>query len=243
MDRFYNLDKQEFKTVSCNIEVPLTINQVKQTKAQLEPMKDNIELRENLKDFSLTYSKNGKLNINYPSIDIMIISEKGMTDPIMVKKGIEIAKNGFKMQMEGAGMQLQGFFEAFTTPKKGILKIKKIKDDKTTYTLEYEKENDTFNEIYLKNQRKVKQKSKNGDEISSVENYKNIANNKLLITDAQVITKNASMGNIEMNVTFSYENVKNVIFPSRMEIQFKQTVQNIKQEGQFDIYLKNCILR
>jgi len=26
MDRFYNLDKQEFKTISCNIEVPLTIN-------------------------------------------------------------------------------------------------------------------------------------------------------------------------------------------------------------------------
>jgi hypothetical protein len=206
-------------------------------------MKDNIELKENLKDFSLTYSKNGELNINYPSIDIKTISEKGMADPAKVKEGIEITKTGFKMQMEGVGRQLQSFFEAFTTPKKGTLKIKKIKEDKTTYTLEYKKENDTFTETYFKNQLKVKQKSKNGDEISSVENYKNIANNKLLLTDAQVVMKGASSGNMEMNVTISYEKIKDVIFPSHIESQFKQNIQTIKQEGQIDIYLKNCILR
>jgi len=205
-------------------------------------MKDNIELKENLKDFSLTYSKNGELNINYPSLDIKIISEKSIADPTKVKEGIEMVNAGFKQQIKGAGMQLQGFFEAFTTPKKGILKIKKIKEDKATYTLEYEKENGAFSETYYKNQRKVKQKSKNGDEISSIENYKKIANNKLLLTDAQVVMKNA-MANIEMNVTISYEKVEDILFPSHMESQFKQTMQNIKQEGKIDIYLKNCILR
>ena len=57
MDRFYNLDKQNFKSVSCDIEVPLTKNQVNQFHDQFDQMKDKIELKENLADFHMTYSK------------------------------------------------------------------------------------------------------------------------------------------------------------------------------------------
>jgi hypothetical protein len=241
MDNFYKLDKQEFKTISCNIEVPLTINQVKQLKAQFEPMKDKIELKENLKDFKLTYNNNGELNINYPSLDIQIISEKGMADPATVKKGTEMVKAGFKQQVAGVGMQLKGLFEEFKTPKEGKQKIKEIKEDKTTYTVKYEIENSNITETYLQNQRKVKQMSQNGDEISSVANYKKTANNKLLLTDAQASVKNG-MGNIEMNMTISYEKIKDISFPTHIESRFKQSMQTIKQEGQIDIYLKNCTL-
>lgn len=242
MDRFYNLDKQEFKSISCNIEVPLTKNQVKQLYAQFEPMKDKIEIRENLKDFSLSYSKNSGLSISYPSFDIKIISESGMADPAKVKKGIEMVQAGFKQQIEGTVMQLQGLFEGFETPKKSQYKIKEIKDDKTTYTAKYEKDGSSFTEVYSNKQRTVKQISKNGDEISSVENYNNVANNKLLLTDAQAIMNNA-MGRIEMNTTISYEKVQDILFPTHMESRFKQSIQTINQEGQIDIYLKNCTLR
>ncbi len=242
-DRFYNLDKQEFNNISCTIEVPVTKNQVKQLHAQFEPVKDKLEIKENLANFSLTYSKNEGLTISYPSFDIKIISKEGMADPAKVEKRIETVKSGFKQQIEGAVMQLQGLFEGFETPKKSQYKITEIKDDKATYTVKYEKDSSNFTETYSHNQRKVMQIAKNGDEkISSVENYKNIANNKLLLTDAQA-TINNTMGNIEMNMTISYEKVKDVLFPTRIESRFKQSIQTIKQEGQIDIYLKNCTLR
>lgn len=242
MDRFYNLDKQDFKSISCNIEVPLTKNQVKQLHTQFDPIKDKIELKENLADFSVTYTKNSGLNFNRPSLDIKIISEKGMSDSATVKKGVELVNAAFKQQVEGAIMQLQGLFDEFETPKKSQHKIKEIKSDKTTYTAIYDKDGSNFTEIYSNNQRKIKQISKNGDEISSTENYKNIAANKLLLTDAQANIKNA-MGNIEMNMTISYEKIKDVLFPAHIDVRFKQSVQTIKQEGQVDIYLKDCILQ
>lgn len=241
VDRFYSLDNQEFNNVSCNIEVPLTKNQLKQLHAQVEPIKDKIQIKENLADFNLTYSKNKGLNINRPSFDIRILSEEGMADPAKVKKGIEMVNAGFNQQIEGAVMQLQGLFEGFETPKKSQYKIKEIKVDKATYTARYEKDNSNITEFYSHNQREVKQISKNGDEVSSVENYKNIADNKLLLADAQA-TINNSMGNIEMNMTISYEKLKDVLFPTHIESRFKQSIQSIKQEGQIDIYLKNCTL-
>jgi hypothetical protein len=242
-DRFYNLDKQEFSSISCTIEVPVTKNQVKQLHAQFEPLKDKLEMRESLADFSLKYSKNEGLTIHYPSFDIKIISEEGMADPAKVKKGIETIKAGFKQQIEGAVMQLQGLFEGLETPKKNQYKITEIKDDKAAYTATYEKDNSTFTETYAHNQRKVKQVSRNAEEkISSVENYKNIANNKLFLTNAQAVINN-TMGTMEISMTISYEKVKDILFPTRLESLFKQSMQTIKQEGQIDIYLKNCTMR
>ncbi len=241
VDRFYILDNQEFNKISCNIEVPLTKNQIKQLHAQFEPIKDKIQIKENLADFNLTYSKNKGLDIKHPSFDIKILSEEGIADPAKLKKGIEMVKAGFNQQIEGAVMQLQGLFEGFETPKKSQYKIKEIKADKATYTAIYEKDDSNITEIYSHNQREVRQISKNGDEVSSVENYKNITDNKLLLADAQA-TINNSMGNIDMNMTISYEKLKDVLFPTHIESRFKQSMQSIKQEGQIDIYLKNCSL-
>jgi hypothetical protein len=242
MDRFYSLDKQNMRTISCKIEVPVTKNQIKQLHAQFDPMKDKFEMHENLAVFSLTFSKNNGLAFKRPSLDIKIISEKGMADPARVKKGIEMVKAGFEQQIEGTVMQLQGLFEGFETPKKSQYNIKEIKADKTTYKAKYERNNRDVTEIYSRNQRTVKQISKNGDEISSVEHFKNVADSKLLLTDAHA-TINNSMGNMEMDMTISYEKVKEVLFPTHIEGHFKQSMQTIKQEGQIDIYLKNCTLR
>jgi hypothetical protein len=242
-DRFYSLDKQEFTSISCTIEVPVTKNQVKQLHAQFEPLKDKLEMRESLADFSLKYSKNEGLTIHYPSFDIKIISEEGMADPAKVKKGIETIKAGFKQQIEGAVMQLQGLFEGLETPKKSQYKITAIKDDKAVYTATYEKDNSTFTETYSHDQRKVQQVSRNGEEkTSSVESYKNISNNKLLLTGVRAVINNA-MGTMEIDMTISYEKVKDILFPTRLESLFKQSMQTIKQEGRIDISLKNCTMR
>lgn len=242
MDRFYNLDKQSFKSISCDIEVPLTKNQVKQLHDQFDQMKDKVELKENLVDFRMTYSKASGLTFHYPTLNIKILSEKGMSDPAKVKKGIELVEAGFKNQIDGTVMQLQGLFDGLDTPKKSKYKIKVINDDGRSYTAEYEKEGSNITETFSGNQRKVNQISKNGDKISSTETYKNINDNKLLLTEAQADVNNA-MGNIEMNLTISYEKIKGILFPTHTSGHFKQSVQTIKQEGQFDIYLKNCAVR
>lgn len=241
-DRFYSLDKQDFKSISCNIEMPVTQNQVKQLHDQFESMKDKIELKENLADFSVIYSKESGLSFKHPSLDIKIISEKGMSDPAKVKNGLELIRSGFKQQIDGTVMQLQGLFDGFDTPKKNKYKIREIKNDGLSYKAVYEKDGSNITETFSHNQRKLNEISKNGEKISVTENYKTISDNKLLLTDVQAEIKSA-MANIEMSVTISYEKIKGILFPTHTGGYFKQSAQTIKQEGQFDIYLKNCVVR
>jgi len=241
-NRFYNLDKQEFNSISCTIEVPLINDLIKQLHVQFDSKKDKFEIKENVADFKLVYSKKEGLTIDSPKLEIKIISEKGMVDPDRVKKGIEMVKTGFKQAIEGTTMTLQGFFEEIKTPKKGQFKIKEIHYKKAAYTAKYETDNSNITEIYSNNQRKLTQIFKNGREVTSVEDYKNIADNKLLLTGIQGSIK-STVSTMETNMTISYENIKGVLFPGHLEGHYKQSMQTMKQEGQIDIFLKNCTLR
>ena len=241
-DRFYNLDKQEFNSISCNIDVPLINDLVKQMHAKFDSRKDRFKIKENAADFKLVYGKKEGLNIDSPKLDIKIISEGGMVDPDRVRKGIEMVKTGFNQAIKDTITTLQGFFEEIKIPKKGQFKIKEIHGSKAAYAAKYETDDSNITEIYSNNQRKLMRIFKNGSEVISVEDYKNIAGNKLLLTGIQTNIKDTA-SSIETNVTISYENIKGVLFPSRLEDHYKQSVQNVKQEGQIDIYLKNCTLR
>lgn len=241
MNRFYYLDQQEFKRISCNIEVPIINNILSQIHTQFNQMRDKIDIKENIASFSLIYSNKKGLNINYPSLNVKIISEKGIADLSKAKKGIEMVNAGFKQQIEGVGEQLKGIFEGFETPKKDRYKIKEVKYDNGVCTVKYEKDSSNFTEIYSENQRKVTQIDSNGGKISSIENYDKSPNGKLMLTNAHV-NMDLPMTKIEMDVSLSYEKVKDVFFPTRVVSHINQFVQTIKQEGQIDIYLKNCTL-
>jgi len=242
MDRFYSLDNQRFESISCNIEVPLTKNFVKQLHDQFDSRKDKIELKENLSEFSLTYSRGSGLKFKYPLLEAKIISEEGVADPSKLRKGVEMVNAGFKQQIEGTVMQLQGLFQEFETPKKSAFKIIEIKEDEDSYTIVYEKDNYNVAETYSKNQRKTILKSKDGSEMSSLEDYRKIEDGKMLFTSASARFTN-SISDAEMDMTVSYEKVKDILFPSRILGRFKQTIQTIRQEGEIVTRLNNCILR
>jgi hypothetical protein len=241
MDGFYNLDKQEFKTVSCNIEVPVTKNQIAQLHERFKSMKDQIELTENLKDFRMTYTKNAGLSFKRPTLDIKIISENGMTDVAKVKSGIEMIDHGFKQQVDGTVTQLNSFFDNFDPRRKPLYTIKAITGDKTAYTANYERGGSDVTETYSDNQRKVQQISRNGDKVSAVENYKSVDNQKLLLNDVRFVVDQA-MSRIEMDTTISYEKIQSILFPTHFSSHFNQFIQTIRQEAQIDIDLKDCAI-
>jgi len=243
-NRFYRLDEQNFNSISCKIEVSQIENQIKPAiELVSKSAQGKIEIKENLADFSLTYSKNGGVSIFYPSLDVKIISEEEMADPVKVKKGLEMMKDGFKQEIDGTATTLKELFEEYESPKKSKYKIKEVKEYEKTYMAKYEYENSNYIETCSNNQCKVKQTNSFGIEGSSVNNYKNIADNKLLLTDAHVTMTSNTMGNMEMNVKVDYEKVKDVVFPTQYEVHVKQSSQASNLEGTVVIYLKNCTLQ
>jgi hypothetical protein len=243
LDNFYTLNQQDFKSISCHIEVPLINNILRQVHSQLDKLGDKIAITEDLASFGLTYSKQKGLTIHHPAFDVRIISEKGIKDRAKAKKGIDMMKTGFSQSVEGVAMQLEGFFEGFgyQVPRETDYRIKEIRNDNGVYTVTYEKENSSFTEIYSGNQRKVTEMSANGEKSSSVENYDKAANGKLVLSDAHAVI-DAPQTKMELDVSVSYQDVKNLIFPSHIVTRVKQSIQTIKTEGQVDIYLENCTM-
>jgi hypothetical protein len=241
LNNFYRLDQQDFKSISCNIDSPTLTNSLSQLRIQLSPLRDKVDIKENLATFSLTYARSGGLKINKPAVDVRIISEEGMPDPATAQRGIEMINNGFREQIEGISMQIEGIFEGFEPLNLSDCKIEEMTEDNGVYTVKYEKGNSRFTEIYSENQRRVKQVIINDGEISTLENYEKFTNGKLALTNSHVAI-DQDMGKMEMDVALSYENVKGVLFPSRIHSHVKQSVQTFLQEAQTDIHLRNCAL-
>ena len=241
LNKFYTLDQQEFESVSCNIEVPMINNLLSQLYTRFSDVRDKIVIKEDLKKFSLIYRKSGELTINYPTFEIRIISEEEVADPIKVRSGIEMINTGFKIAIEGAVSQIKSIFEELGMPKRDQYKIEEVKNDNSVYTVKYEKHNSHFTEIYSDNQRKVIGVGNDG-KMSSSENYEKAPNGKLVLRNAHV-TVDAPMSKTEMDISISYEELKTVYFPTHISSHFNQSLQTVRQEGQTDIFLKNCDLQ
>lgn len=242
LNKFYTLDQQEFESVSCNIEVPMINNLLRQLYTQFSDARDKIVIKEDLKKFSLIYRKSGGLTINDPTFEIRIISEEEVADPIKVRSGIEMINTGFKIAIEGAVSQIKSIFEVLEMPKKDQYKMEEVKNDNNVYTVKYEKDNSHFTEIYSDNQRKVTGVDSNDGKMSSSENYEKAPNGQLVLRNAHV-TVDAPMSKIEMDISISYEELKTVYFPTHIASHFNQYIQTVRQEGQTDIFLKNCDLQ
>lgn len=241
-DKYYRLDREQFSTISCNIDVPMISNGLSQLRTQLDQLKNNIEIQENLNNFTIRYQKAGNLIINSPTLNVKIISESGLKDPNKVKQGIEMINSGFKAQVDGVGEQLQGIFEGFETPKKDEYIFDNISENNGVYVINYKKEGNDFVETHREKQIAIEQNIKNGGKLSSVEKYNKTHNKKLVFTEG-IVSVNQPMLTADIDLAVFYQSIKNILFPSIIRVKFNQTVQKIKQEGSYEILIKNCTVR
>jgi hypothetical protein len=173
---------------------------------------------------------------------VKIISEEGLKDPNKVKQGIEMINSGFKAQVDGVGEQLQGIFEGFETPKKENYNFSKIYENNGVYVINYKKDGSNFVETHHDKQVAIEQDSKNGGKLTAIENYNKMHNKKLVFTDGSV-SVNQPMLTADMDLTVSYQSLRNFLFPSTIKVKFNQKIQTIKQEGSYDIYINKCTVR
>lgn len=240
--QFYYLDDQEFNSITCNIESPMLAEMVKQTKAQLSPLKDNIEVVADLSGFSMSYSKSysksGGLQINRPELDVVIKSEEGLADPAQARKGVDMINSGFKQVVDGLSMQLSGTLEEYTAPNREDFDELKLANAKEGLTFTYKREGSDVTETFSGNRLEIKSVNVGG-EMHALQNYARTGGDKLILKDASV-TINQQVGKVESGILLTYQEVGSVIFPKSIVTNISQEIQSIKQEGQMEIYLKDC---
>lgn len=237
-NQYYYLDKQKFNNITCTVESTTLTDAIRQLKTQFEPLKDNIEIVENLSSFSLNYSNSTGLDINRPELDIVIKSEEGMTDPVKVRNGVYMIKSGFKQAITGIVMQLEGILEGYVSPSKEDFGMLELTNTKEGSIVTYKRGGNDVTETFSDNKLETKSVGMGG-EMHASESYEETEDKKLILRDAK-ITVNQQMGKIESDVSMTYQKVGSVIFPKRIVTKFAQELQSMRQEGQTEINLNDC---
>ena len=240
-ERYYYLDKQQFNEISCIVEVPLIVNLIEQIKKQLAPLKENVEIRENPSTFVLTYSPQSGLSFSDPEFDIILKNKEGIADPERVNNGINMMKNGFKMQVDGVKSILKGLFEDYSYPQKEKYKDLVVTKNREGYIVKYTKENNKYTETYRGNTINTFQEGGN-TKIKSTQKYVTTINKKFILGKG-IASINQPAGNVKMDISIEYQDIGNIVFPKNIKSIFEQTIQSISQKGTFDIALKNCEIK
>jgi hypothetical protein len=237
-ERYYYLDKQQFNEISCIVEVPLIVNLIEQIKKQLAPLQEKVEIRENLSTFVLTYSPQSGLSFTDPEFDIILKNKGGIADPERVNNGINMMKNGFKMQVDGVKSILKGLFDDYSYPQKEKYKDLVVTKNREGFIVKYTKENNKFTETYHENTINTSQEG-GSTKIKSTQKYVTTINKKLILGKGSA-SINQPAGNVKMDISIEYQDIGNIVFPKNIKSIFEQTIQSISQKGTFDIVLKKC---
>lgn len=240
-DRFYYLDRQEFNEISCMIDVPLMRNVIKQMNDQLAPVKENVEIRDDLSLFRLTFRPESGLSYSDPQFDITVKSMEGVADPERAKEGIRMMKMGFNQQVLGVKNILDGLFDDYQYPKREKYKNLAVTAGKDSLTAEYTHENRKTTESYSGNVIEIIQIG-SSDKIESNQKYIPLADGKLIFNQGIASIRQPS-GDMEVDISIDYQNIENIIFPEKIQTSFQQTIQSITQSGTIDINLIKCKLK
>jgi hypothetical protein len=237
MDRFYYLDKQDFNSISCEIYLPTFNNLLSQTKEQLKNRTDAIEITENISDFRLIINKKNGLTFIRPHLEIKIISEEKIKDRKKLELGNEYLRQGFREQIEGAILMLEGLFGTYTSPKIDLLKIKQISRNNNEFKVVYEINNYHNTEIYSEN-RGTSEQISNGVKTLTKSEFQTI-DDKLITKSADIHTDD-SVNTQDMKITIEYQKINTIILPSKIVVQAKIALPASYMEGQSEIFLRNC---
>ena len=240
-DRYYYIDKQQFNEISCTIEVPIMANLIEQMKKQLAHLKDNIEIKEDLSNFTLKYTPDAGLSFSEPKVEIVLINKEGIADLDRFNKGVEMMKNGFKQQVEGVKIAINGLFEGYYYPQIENYKELNIKKENDSFIVTYVIEDKNVTETYVGKTVKVFLND-NNSKLNSIQEYKEISNKKLILNSGSALLTQP-MGTTKSNFEIEYQIVENVVFPKTIKSVFEQSIQSLNQKGSFDIHLTNCKLK
>ena len=237
MDRFYFLDKQNFDNVSCRVVVSTLDDMLSKIKTQLKPMEDKIKIIEDFSEFKLNFNRTHGLSFHLPSFDAQIISEEGIRDRDRVERGIRYMKNGFQMQIDGVTQMIRGLFETYLSPKESDYNIKEVTIGGDEAKIVYEKEGSEVTYVYSKNECNSTVIMPSGTTQSNIKFT--IVGDKLIMHDASVQLSQTSMST-STNISINYKEIKSIIFPTQIIGKSKVVMQNMAQEGQYEINLVDC---
>lgn len=238
IDDYYFLDDQAFTEIACRVSIS-TLDPA-YWRAQMQPYEKNIEVDENLSSFEITYRKGAGITINEPHFVVSLKTVDGVSDPALLRNGIDSMNRGAARQISGASQVIKGTFNELIRPKREDFSGVKIADSKGGSIVEYTRDGKHVTQVYSNGVRKSSFQVAGGTpEIESLDEFTDIAGKRALSKTLSTIKQGDITTKIEMTV--QYQQIGSVNFPSAFDSQVNLENSMMKQNIKISISFDQCV--
>jgi len=236
--QYYNLDEQDFNTITCSVDLDLLNKMLAALDQQLSPLKDNLSIVKDMDNFTLVYSKANGLKLNRPTLDIIITSDEGLADPERAKKGINMIKMGFDTMLSGIEMELSGIFDEYVTPSKEDFDDFVLTPGEGEYAVSYSQKGSSTSMTIKGATTEITIVDANSKS-HIIAAYEKSDDGKLILNKADSTVKQP-VGDLTSTLLLIYQKVGSVTFPKSITSSVVQVMQGVRQEGQTTVTLTDC---
>lgn len=244
-DRFYYLEQQGFKEISCRVESPTMDKMMQSVRGMLAPLTDKVTVTDTLADYHLTYKKEGGLQIEDPSADIVPKSGVKAVDPAKAEQGRAQFQNGFKAMITGIDSEIRTIFGVITESDRNNIDVLYVTDTPDGFSTGYtEKKSNTQGAFSLAGDvGTVKASFPMGGSMTAIQHFAPTRANKLLLQDMQVdFEQSGTKGNTTLAI--AYQDFGLVKFPQKISVKGSMdSLQAAHMDVAFDILLNDCNLQ
>lgn len=238
IDDYYFLDDQAFTEIACRVS--MTTLDPAYWRAQMQPYEKYIEVDENLSSFEITYRKNAGITITEPHFVVRLKTVDGVSDPALVRSGIDSMNRGAARQISGARQVIEGTFNELSRPLRKDFSGMEIATSKDGSIVEYTRNGKHVTQIYSNGVRKSSHKVAGGTpEIESFDEFTDIAGKRALSKTLGTIKQGDITTKIEMTV--QYQQIGSVNFPSALDSQVNLENSMMKQNIKISISFDQCV--
>jgi len=241
LQNYYFLSEQPFEVIECRVVLPdfeKAINE--QAKRMKESTNGGAELKSNLSDFTLMYSKAGGLSFNEPKIELIVTSEEGIKDRQKFETGKQLLTNGFNQAVQGAVQTISSIFNDYIKPDRSriTLTYAKVSGDKSE--AKYTQDGMQIMEVCEKKHCTISGKSAQG-EVHGEQDYENVGDKLILKSLTATIKQPDSEIHVKTDIT--YQKIKDITFPASITSAVKMQGSDSNMEGSFVILLQDVRVR
>ncbi len=234
---YYLFDDQKVERVTCHIEVS-TLDPKKMIEP-LKPIEKNIKIKENISDFSVTYSRNNGITFTVPHFEVFIVSPDTAEDLKQLEATVKNFNQNADGAIQGLVQAIDGILDEFMLPKKESISDLEISHNGIETTVKYKRRGASGVDVYSGNQTKS-HASMPGLDLDATDEFESI-NGKLILSESSTQMRQGET-NMDGRLIVQHTDFGKIIFPTLFKQKMHISNPNFNVDMDFAIILDKCTI-
>jgi hypothetical protein len=235
MASHYLWENQGLDRFTCHV-VLSTLNPA-EIRKQLETVKNDVVVDEDMNVFAVTYSKQNGVSFNKPHFEVRILSKEGVKNADKFERGVKMINEGAQRQIQGTMGIIESVVRMFTLFKKTMFKDVTVFSDGQTTTFRYKSDLESSVQVYSNDTKTTKTRTAQG-ELETTDRFFRL-NGKLAPKTTTTSIRHGQDTSI-VTTTIQYEKFGKIFLPTVVQQHTLLASANGKQQVETKFELTGC---